>query len=682
MNEQNDRDYQTVVLAALLHDIGKFWHRTGRHPDRTHPELSAWFVREHLGEQWKDVEDTVNYHHLPSASSAPKPRLALTVALADWLSSGERRELPEGERGTPAEDPLISIFSQLFGSQRLTHYPLAPLSDDGRLEPKPDVAVSREDYARLWDSFKDESQRLPKEDFPLLTDQLLALLEKFTLFIPSAVWRSRTDISLYHHLKLTAAIAACLYKDQLTSATISDLLNVFGTDQGADQVVAYLLGGDISGIQDFIYNLRYEQALKGLRGRSLYLQLISEAIAAGILQKFGLPRTNIIYCGGGHFYLLIPAVADAQHQLDGINAHVDQTLLTAHRGRLGVTIALQELTTLDFKQERFGTAWDRLHEKLARAKKRRFASLLKTQQIKAVLGPTGAGGEEPACSVCGEETSGKDDQGKPLCPLCSSLAELGRSLRSAKSLLQQPATGQVSAQPKWFEVLAALGQEYRFVTEPDGAAAFVLNTTDLADGARGFRFIAKHVPTVNSETAELSDIIKHAQGIKHWGVLRADVDRLGETFKTGLGANRSISRLSMLSYLLSYFFSARVQAIAQEEDYKESIYLAYSGGDDLFVIGPWSLLPGFAERIRNEFRSFASERMDISAGIFLAPSEKFPVYEAADLAGEEEAKSKAAGRSRLTFLGRTLHWRDLPCVREAKAELAGLLEAGLPRAIL
>jgi CRISPR-associated protein Csm1 len=168
-------------------------------------------------------------------------------------------------------------------------------------------------------------------------------------------------------------------------------------------------------------------------------------------------------------------------------------------------------------------------------------------------------------------------------------------------------------------------------------------------------------------------------------VVRADVDNLGETFKEGLKSDRSISRLSMLSYLLSYFFSARVQAIAREGNYKDKVYLAYSGGDDLFAIGPWSVLPDFAERVKDEFARFTAERLTLSGGIFVAPSDKFPVYEAADLAGDAESKAKSDNpkeKNRLNFLGSTVLWSELGDVRAIKNDLVHLLADGLPKSIL
>jgi CRISPR/Cas system-associated protein Cas10 (large subunit of type III CRISPR-Cas system) len=82
-------------------------------------------------------------------------------------------------------------------------------------------------YKRLWDEFPErvagvhsKTAPTPKADFRTI----LALLEKYTSFIPSATpWekedeRTVPDVSLYDHLRVTAAIAACLDKQLLPDA--------------------------------------------------------------------------------------------------------------------------------------------------------------------------------------------------------------------------------------------------------------------------------------------------------------------------------------------------------------------------------------------------------------------------------------------------------------------------------
>jgi CRISPR-associated protein Csm1 len=83
-----------------------------------------------------------------------------------------------------------------------------------------------------------------------------------------------------------------------TAAVASALVdNPDATDLG-------LIAGDLSGIQKFIYTIASDGALKSLRARSFYLELVTEEIVQQLLEELKLPRTNVIYAGGGNLYLL------------------------------------------------------------------------------------------------------------------------------------------------------------------------------------------------------------------------------------------------------------------------------------------------------------------------------------------------------------------------------------------
>ncbi len=700
-------DSEVVLLAALLHDIGKFAQRAGRglsaeaerlvgtycpstagRSTHIHAAISAEFIGQGLGPRWERAEYVAGYHHRPESAPADYRRLALIVALADRLSSGERQARSDSETGRAQAEPLVSVFSQLRGSTDFTYFPLVALTDsfDGHT-PLADKTVAlggSAAYPRLWEQFTADFRFGQSDDSGWLVDRLLALLEKYCLFIPAAAWRSEADISLYHHLKSTAAIAACLYHSGIGENELESLLGLSSRPPETSRPVAELVGCDISGIQSFIYNLRARGALKSLRGRSFYLQLLPEAVAGMVLGEFQLSRANLIYCGGGHFYALVPALADTAARLTAVQRRVDEILLRAHAGRLGIVLTALPLTIDDFSSVEFGRAWDRLHLRLAREKRRRFAELLAGNDPAAVLGPTGVGGEAPACAVCGEELPVGGTDG--VCSGCAGFEQLGRDLSRAKAILEEPVSIPATGDD-WAAVLAALGRCYRLLAGADDSrSAYLLNSLALGStSARGFRFVASHVPAGRDGTATLEELAERAKGVDNWGVLRMDVDNLGDAFISGLGQQRSMSRLSMLSYLLGTFFAARVQAVARESEFNSSIYLAYSGGDDLFAVGPWSVLPVFARRINEEFSRFTSERLSLSAGIFIAPAVRFPVYEAAERAGDAEAEAKtAAGKNSISFLERVVSWSELAEAQSVKDRLVVQLERekGLPRSIL
>jgi hypothetical protein len=89
-------DEKIIQLAALLHDIGKFWQGAGE--KGKHSELSSRFIQEYVPEQWQGAAGVVSLHHEPSKYRSESYKPLKTIVCADWLSSGEHRRLEEEEK--------------------------------------------------------------------------------------------------------------------------------------------------------------------------------------------------------------------------------------------------------------------------------------------------------------------------------------------------------------------------------------------------------------------------------------------------------------------------------------------------------------------------------------------------------------------------------------------------------
>ncbi len=135
-------EYSTVVLAALLHDIGKFLQRGRSLPfdiEGPHPEVSARFISA-FPQTFGQVADPellkllVLHHHRGHGFTGlraddiaeERPRLlAFLVNKADGLSSSER-----GQHTTQWQDyktvPLASLFPRLFAAERKGGVPSLP----------------------------------------------------------------------------------------------------------------------------------------------------------------------------------------------------------------------------------------------------------------------------------------------------------------------------------------------------------------------------------------------------------------------------------------------------------------------------------------------------------------------------------------------------------------------------
>jgi CRISPR-associated protein Csm1 len=691
-----------LALAGLLHDVGKFAQRAGWRRGK-HADVGGEFVDQYVPSQWKGFLYPVMGHH----DSPLQGYETKVIALADRLSAGERSDTAERQ---PRR--LLSVFCQVQADGQACpspqYVPLRALAIEettlfsGDESEDPDRA-----YGDLWDGFARDIEALARvqdggdADLETYVDSLLMLLQRHAWCIPSAYYRSLPDVSLYDHSRMTAALAACLAGQE--EAVIDAMLQ----GEANDEPVALLVGGDISGVQDFIYTLSSRGATSALRGRSFYLQLLTEAVFRYVLRRLELPSTNLVYGGGGHFYLLAPP--QAASRLPEIQRYVSRVLLRHHGGDLYLALGKALLRAGDFKGEALSGKWRAVSRELRQAKERRFSEL-GDEMYHQVFEPwRDQGNQERECLICHREHPGTQEiQETRKCPPCLAFEELGEDLRQARVLRldevpvpDAEATEDTEA-GTWEEVLAGFGLAAR-VTQTDQAAPVTVRSTVLAlednalsalspgpTVATGRRFLVNVTPEQGGRTKTFEQMAVDAQGIERLGVLRMDVDDLGRLFSRGLGEKATLSRTAALSFAVSLFFEGWVEALAERHNPSgdpptDRVYSIYSGGDDLFMVGSWDALPDLAQEIRDDFSRFVSGHpgLHLSGGIALIGG-KYPLYQAAEDAGEAERQAKGyPGKNAITFLGQTLNWETFCRAAEWKGKMWHMChEKRVPRSLL
>jgi CRISPR-associated protein Csm1 len=112
-----------------------------------------------------------------------------------------------------------------------------------------------------------------------------------------------------------------------------------------------------------------------------------------------------------------------------------------------------------------------------------------------------------------------------------------------------------------------------------------------------------------------------------------DVDNLGELFRSRLGRHGTISRVATVSESLRLFFEAWVPGRCRRQNLDPdgaSVFLTYAGGDDLLLVGAWSVLPELAFKIREDFRRFVGGRHVTLSGGIAVEHPKYPLYQLAE----------------------------------------------------
>ena len=497
-----------------------------------------------------------------------------------------------------------------------------------------------------------------------------------------------------------------------------------------------LIGGDIPGIQDFVYTITSKGAAKGLRGRSMFIQLLNVVIVQRLIRELDLSMANIIYNAGGNFMILGPALEQPRHgkkpaeRLKALQSSIDRALLDALEGDLSLCLAWSDLKIEAIGNEDFAIAALALKQSIAAQKRQRFHSLLSERWFD-IFGPQGEPGNA-YCLICQRPLM--MNRGIPhgdgiICEPCDGFRQLAEAIGRQNSHFLNLAPAARKDGETWQKILYTVGHvwiEFSSQPLPDGES-YALNQTDfLQKNADGFLFLANVTPRVTQHDLQrwqhphppgareseplprighirsFEQLAEASRGTKKIGVLRMDVDNLGQIMVRGL-KKRSMLAVSSLSNLMNLFFSGWLNQICEDvnqlyrkdeqgEDRGDRLYVIYAGGDDLFVLGSWDLIPELAQRIHDDFQQFTggNPSMTISAGIILE-DKKFPLYQAAERAGEAEHAAKSyrhrdQDKNAIHFLGMTFRWDEWPLVISRRDEMINLLRPpqgkAAPKALL
>ncbi|MEZ5040684.1 MAG: type III-A CRISPR-associated protein Cas10/Csm1 [Saprospiraceae bacterium] len=778
-----DNTREKIVLAALLHDIGKFWQRgddfLSKSPYIENPNQDwGWLVpnnpktgyptRQHAIWTWQffsrfknhfinlrfqydrsktDLQSISAKHHQPDCLEAA------IIQMADhWSSAIDRRKIEYNEeenldsvKNLPQhwtgyaykKIPLHSIFNDLKVKDKEDKLKLAnkpfvfkinPLSiqeedifpdllDDTLFKVRNEKGLES-DYRKLWEQFEQEFALLPTGSFDGFFVSLLALLKKYTWCIPSSTM-DMPNVSLFEHLKTTAAFAACLYDFWVTNEQAFEFEGAsLKLKPNIDPVLMCCL--DLSGIQKFIYDITSRKASQSLKGRSFYLQLLLDNLLSLILthEKIQQTQANIIYSSGGTAYFLLPNTPNVEKGLVEAYQMIQQFAWDEHKGKI-----FPALSWLSFRYEfhatdgsiksnqaadlrTLGDLWQKVSELAGIQKRKKFKSLL-TQTFDDFFSEKGRTAQQAqttaTCAVTGEpilgkaENIGRDDTEENrtlVLPSVKYQTDLGRNLKDCQYLIQWMGKGD-----KLFDSINYCSRitsdindtnNRKLVSEPS-AIFSQFNDTDFlvnhtADhAAYTFHFYGgnKQPEMIDEERGEnrvktleelcYTDPVK--KEFSKLGILRMDVDNLGKIFRDGFDEkNKSFSAYATLSFLLDLFFSGYINSIWEgKEKFKSHVSILYSGGDDLFALGRWDVLLNFAAKVQKSFSAFTG-RTDISlSGGMVIVDRKFPIYKAAALAGEAEDKAKAYESSKwgdknaICFFDETISWnREFEFVKDTK----------------
>lgn len=676
------KEKEILIKGALLHDIGKVCYRA-MNKRINHSKLGGDFLEQYLkpNEETERLLNCVRYHHKDYLQKAKldKNDLAYIVYEADNIASGmDRRENEGEEKGFDPKLNLDSIFSVFYSDKEIqvaNKYPLIYKDINKAFNyPQKDISLAtNSNYEALLNKIK--SHFITKDINQISINQLLQILEEGFSYVPSSTNRAEVcDISLYVHSKITSAVASCmkLYFDEQQIQDYKKYCFNSGSKIFRNEKIYLLISGDISGIQDFIYTIPSKGALKTLRGRSLYIDLLLEEFIDEYLEQIGLSRANVLYSGGGHFYILAPNIEDTKKAIDKLQAKMNRWLMENIGINLYLAIGIAECSANNLmKSEAQGNLFATVNKKLKDDKTIRYSKDENfLEYIFNVEKEEDTAKKE--CNICHnlvDKLWKYNSDEEIACEFCLNLYKLGQDILT-QDLVFVISEEKIDGGIKIFGKDKNLYMYAVNIADIDmfkGKILRIYSKNNLLENDLAIRlYLADYsAKNENDEVMTFDDLAKSSckidKGIKRLGVLRLDIDDLSIAFSSGFVSDKdkiednlryaTLSRYADLSKDISMFFKVAINKICAGDltgcvDFEEKAFnifgiakapkrkvnIIYAGGDDLFLVGAWDEVLEVAIDINRAFKQFTNGKLTLSAGMAMF-SPTYPISKMAEIAG-------------------------------------------------
>lgn len=414
----NDR--KELVVGALIHDVGKVVRRAGKSTDNH--QLAGYDFTNRV-KKFAKFQKYIHYHHEKDLKEKNlEDEKVWYVCFADNLSSKERMTAGNVFYEYRRLENLLSKIPEKE-QKKPTYFPIR--SADKITEAVTEMEEEKESYASLYESFVEDAEKIS-----LSPDDVNFLVYKYFSFIPQETRvEGDMDISLYDHLKVTAMLSLALYdyakENHLDFKTYDEMKRYF-EDPSVKPFL--LVGGDVSGIQNFISSVSSKGALRSYRGRSFFIEILQEVVVDEILSRTGFYRTNVHYIGGGHFHLVLSNTEKVKETIEKIRKELNAWF--RKRGlSLHLVMEYTEFSTEDVEDMK--SVFESIAKKVNLRKLRMYAEEDLEELFPDDLSSIPEKGGF-TCKVCGNRVEKLfalgDSEEEIACDFCRKMYELGRDL--------------------------------------------------------------------------------------------------------------------------------------------------------------------------------------------------------------------------------------------------------------
>lgn len=670
-----------LILGGLFHDIGKVIYRYN--DGRNHSTSGYDYMKEkNSGLDDEAILDQIRYHHLKDLRGARLvgDSLAYITYWADNVASGADRRSKNEEseysiynkydKYVPLETPFNILNSSAGGRQNYT-YAMQEVFDDGSINYPDDTEkiYSEDTYGTIIKNLDECIASLRMDE--KYVNSALGVLEANLSYVPSSTDKTQfVDISLFDHMKITAAIGSCMY-DYLEANGITDYKEALlqKAKEYYTKKSFLMMSMDISGIQSFLYSVHSEGALKSLRSKSFYLEIMLEHIVDELLERLELSRANLIYSGGGHAYLLLPNTDATKKTIDEFDGKAREWFIDNFGIDLYVAMGYRDCSANELmnKSDQDGTGtkakapyaaiFKDLSAIVSKKKTQRYSAENIIELNKAAKELDGR-----ECKVCGRVDRLRSED---MCEFCDDFQKLSDGIlkNGFMVIVSEPDPNKKCIRlPFDCYMLTEEEQELRKRIEEDGTyvRSYSKNKLYTGNNMSTRLWVGDYVAS-----SSFKDLAKSARGVKKLGVLRGDVDNLGQAFVAGFPQEEtSLSRAACFSRKMNMFFKLHINYILANGQYsfpgesatvdegkRRNAAIVYSGGDDVFIVGAWNDIIETGIDLVEAFRKYTQGKLTLSAGIGMFPK-KYPVKALARQTEELENASKDMdGKNAVSLFG-------------------------------
>lgn len=679
---------KVLILGALFHDIGKFEQRCTGNPLRVeHPELGAALVDDGrflhrfekiVGkENMAVLKNIIAEHHNPNSKD-----LTSIVREADRLSASERVDLEEAETYQDRWDHkhLSSLFGKIsiFSSEKISarYYKHEHLTKEQFDVIIPTEANEKDikDYAYKesdWNLFKEDLEYVldvyeNDEDFESIINLLLVIFEKYMWCIPDFTGNSETDISLYNHLKDVAGLSHAI---KLTHEENKKSKNL------------NLVIGDIPGIQNYIFNVVNRKPAKILRGRSIFVQVLTRNLATKLLKAFGLTEVNLIMHAGGKFYIIAPDTKKFEQDFRKAVNEIEEYLFDNFRMELGFNCAYHTFNYPDLMDKKnpstFGHVVEEASHKLIQNRYNLFGERLFQQEYGAsnnfiweeeYIKDDGKGTDSIKCNVT-DKPIRKNRLDNKTVPSNDGFFNVDEQVAIEYKIGSQITKNDFIVSIDSENFLRIFPDESvhvdKFSDQNKNRIKLLINPTfeklKQKQNKRKDFFRNTYYLEVANYCSEYFDeeekkvtimpfdkMAKVNEGAQFLALIKGDIDNLGLIMAYGLTDDKDdltgISRTTTLSNHLKYYFSFFLNGFLadwEKQSEENRVYTIFAGGDDLMLIAPQSSTVKLIKALNDKFDEFTCSNKEVHISYSVTHfKDHTPIRIVADFAEESQKEGK------------------------------------------